>query len=128
MIDAWAIYWTLSFSFQHVLYTYMVFRNATTRQKKHPFLVSYCNQRRNDIKSDNQFKFFKIRGSCLPWISWKPLINKITTSVNSMKQIMFVFLVLFYPDIINRICQKIDNPQTLPPTPVFSMTIEDIKH
>lgn len=41
---------------------------------------------------------------------------------------MFVFLVLFYPDKMNRIRQEIDNPQTLPPTPVFSMTITDIKH
>lgn len=47
----------MSFSFQHVLYTYMVFLNATMRQKKHPFLVGYnCNQRRNYIDLES-FKF-----------------------------------------------------------------------
>lgn len=41
-------------------------------------------------------------------------------NINLVKQIIFLFLVFFYPDIMNRICQKIDNPQTLPPTPVFN--------
>lgn len=36
-----------------------------------------------------------------------------------MKQIMFLFLVFFYPDIMNRICQNIANPDRLPPPPVF---------
>lgn len=37
-----------------------------------------------------------------------------------MKQIMFLFLDFFYPDIMNRICQKIANPHRLPPPPVFN--------
>lgn len=108
------LYWTLSFLFQHVLCTYMVFRNATTRQKKHPFLVNYCNQRHY---SGMIFKFNLWK---LSSVDFMKATHQHNNNITEFKETNYVFSGLFLSWYDESNLSKDWQSTLVSPTPLFN--------